>query len=279
MANYILDSTGTNVVICNPERAKRTGIDGKKFRCPFCPGNEIDTPPEIMRLGEGKGTERGWTLRVVPNKFLITDIHEVIAHSPDHEKNIEDFDLNKVKEIVETYQKRFNFLKDKGQVFIFSNFSLPSGASLSHPHSQIIVVPNEVKTKTLKAEPVINLVEQNSSFVAYCPTYSEWPYEVWIRPVQPRRLDVVFGKLDDGQLGDLAEILQSMIKKIKKIHDTTHYSKNPFGYNFYIYPYDNWYLRIIPRFILRAGVELATGIMVNSVTAENAASDLKAITV
>src|SRR3972149_1701539 len=87
---------------------------------------------------------------------------------------------NKIEEIIKIYQDRFNALKNKGQVFVFSNCNKSSGASLDHPHSQIIVVPNEIRTNMLPVQPVINIVEQSQSFTSYCPAYSEWPYEVWI---------------------------------------------------------------------------------------------------
>src|SRR3989339_115474 len=93
-----------------------------------------------------------------------------------------------------------------------------------------------------------------------------------------------FENLNDSEIKSLAVILQSMILKLKKIHDKNpHYSKKPFGYNFYILipsvipaeagiqnTSNAWYLRIIPRFMERAGFELSTGIMVNSVEAKRA---------
>jgi len=82
----------------------------------------------------------------------------------------------------------------------------------------------------------------------------------------------------------LARILQSSIRKLKKIYASNpHYSKKPFGYNFYISipqkpvlsEAEGWYLRIIPRFMERAGFELSTGIMVNSVEAKGASEELR----
>lgn len=272
MSNYISDFTKTHWMVSNPERITRTGMDGKSFRCPFCVGAEADTPPEVYRIGEGENDKSGWEIRVVPNKFNITDIHEVVIHSPNHEKNIEDFSLEHVENILKTYLNRFNYLKKNGKVFIFHNYSLISGASLIHPHSQITVVPNEIPTNTITVQPVTNIVEQNDNFVSYCPEYSEWGYEVWIKALGQNK----FEDLKDLEIKNLANILQSMIKKLKKIHGSnSHYSKKPFGYNFYIYPYNNWYLRIIPRFMERAGFELSTGIMVNSVEAKKAGEELK----
>lgn len=271
MANYISDSSKTRYMVSNPKRLIRTGMDGKPFRCPFCQGNEQDTPPEILRVGEGEANKPGWQIRVVPNLYPITEIHEVVVHSPDHEKNVEDFSQDHVENIIKTYINRFNSLKEKGKVFIFHNYSLISGASLIHPHSQISVVPNEIPTNTIALQPVVNIIEQNDSFVSYCPDYSEWSYETWIKAQGQNQFEL----LNDKEITNLATILQSSIKKLKKIHsNNSHYSKKPFGYNFYIYPYDKWHLRIIPRFMERAGFELSTGIMVNSVEAKEASKQL-----
>jgi galactose-1-phosphate uridylyltransferase len=70
--------------------------------CPFCPGNENKTPPEVMRFPSN--TAEPWAVRVIPNKFSalsgslqltrsVNDVwrriegfgfHEVIIDSPDH---------------------------------------------------------------------------------------------------------------------------------------------------------------------------------------------------
>ncbi len=279
MADYISDSSKNHWVVYTPERVNRTGMNGKKDRCPFCPGAEADTPPEVYRVGGGEANKTGWTVRVIPNLFPITDVHEVVIHSPDHSKNIEDLSQAEVSEILKTYVNRFNFLKTKGKVFIFCNQSLASGASLIHPHSQITVVPNEIPTSTLPVQPVVNIVEQNNNFISYCPDFSEWTYEMFIKETRNNNQETnKFQNLNNQKIKDLAFILQSMLIRLKKVHHSSpHYSKKPFGYNFYIYPYENWYLRIIPRFSERAGFELATGIMVNSVSPKKAAEEFKKI--
>lgn len=259
-------------MVSNPSRLKRTGMDGKSFRCPFCPGNEADTPPETYRVGTGENNQPGWEVRVVPNLYPITDIHEVIIHSVSHDENIHDLPSNQVENIVRTYVNRFNAHKGKGKVYIFSNQSLSSGASLIHSHSQVSVVPEDIPTNTISSQPVENIIEQNNSFISYCPSYSEWSYEVWVKALGQNK----FETLTEPEIKDLAAILHSMVKKLKAIHaNSPHYSKKEFGYNFYIYPYDSWYLRIIPRFMERAGFELSTGIMVNSVEPAKAAEELR----
>ena len=279
MANYVSDFSKSHWVVYTPERVNRTGMNGKEDRCPFCPGNEVDTPPEVYRVGGGEANQPGWTVRVVHNMFPITDVHEVVIHSTDHSKNIEDLSHAEVAEILKTYVNRFNFLKTKGKVFIFCNQSLASGASLIHPHSQITVVPKEIPTETLVVQPAVNIVEQNNSFVSYCPDFSEWTYEMFIKETRNNNQETnKFQNLNNQKIKDLAIILQSMLIRLKKVHHSSpHYSKKPFGYNFYIYPYENWYLRIIPRFSERAGFELSTGIMVNSVEAKKAAEEFKKV--
>ena len=271
-------------MVSNPARNTRTGMDGKVFRCPFCAGSEGDTPPEVYRVGEGEKDKTGWSIRVFANLFPITEPHEVIVHSPDHSKNIEDFPIEQVEDLIKTYINRYNALKEKGKVFIFHNYGLISGASLPHPHSQISVVPEEIPTNTLPIQPVVNIVEQVGEFVSYCPEYSEWPYEVWIREYNTKHVTYNISELSPQKIKDLARILQSSIRKLKKIHASNpHYSKKPFGYNYYISEKlasasstktDDWYLRIIPRFMERAGFELSTGIMVNSVEAKEASEEL-----
>jgi len=280
MSKYISDSSKSHWLVSNPARTTRTGMDGKPFRCPFCPGNEADTPPEVCRVGDGEADKSGWKIRVVPNMFPITETHEVIIHSPDHNKNVEELTLDQIEDIIKTYINRFNFLKDKGKVFIFSNQSLISGASLVHSHSQVSVVPNDIPTDTLAVQPVVNIVEQIEEFVSYCPDYSEWSYETWIKPI----FNFQFSIFNETQISNFAKILQSTILKLKKIHvSNPHYSKKPFGYNYYfsipqesvLSEAERWYLRIIPRFMERAGFELSTRIMVNSVEAKKASEELR----
>ena len=64
---------------------------------------------------------------------------------------------------------------------------------------------------------------------------------------------------------------------MRKIYEKIKLSDNPFGYNYYIYPNENWYIRLIPRLIHRAGFELGTGLSVNIVDPITAAAELKGV--
>jgi len=71
------DPTTRNWVIIAPQRDLRptdlethapTGASGAATTtvCPFCRGQEEETPPEILRLNAPDGN---WRLRVVPNRY------------------------------------------------------------------------------------------------------------------------------------------------------------------------------------------------------------------
>ena len=112
MQQFRKDPVTSRWVIVNIENPKRADVFPAETRsvssrvCPFCPGNESMTPPEIMALGrkEGAKTVSSWLVRVFSNKFPALRIeesterfgigvydkvggfgaHEVIVENPDH---------------------------------------------------------------------------------------------------------------------------------------------------------------------------------------------------
>lgn len=273
MASYIPDILSNRWVIVSPQRLSRPadaqGVD--KQHCVFCPGNEHLTPPEVLRYGGGEPNKPGWSVRVIPNKFPITDIHEVFIHSPEGERDIAHLELPQVELILKAYRERYNFYRGKGKIMIFCNHGYQGGASLRHPHSQLVVIPSQIHLDTLAKEPINNLIFDGPHFVAYCPAFSQWPYELWLAP---KKENTVFGDMNDEELKDLAHLLQKSLQKLEKIFDKHNLSHLSFGYNYYIYYKENWYLRIIPRFINRAGFELGTGLSVNIIDPRDAAEEL-----
>ncbi len=166
--------TGRWVIIA-PERNLRPHQFGKreKFRhvgspesCPFCPGNEKETPPEVyaLRKPSTPPDSPGWEVRVVPNKYPILDrqaelrwfdralfkritgfgYHEVIIETTDHYKTIPEMEIEEIEKIFFTYQKRLNALRGDKRikyVIIFKNHGEEAGASISHSHSQLLALP------------------------------------------------------------------------------------------------------------------------------------------
>jgi UDPglucose--hexose-1-phosphate uridylyltransferase len=147
-------------------------IDGP---CPFCEGNELQTPKEIYAIRDRSAPNTpGWRVRVVPNikpilrvegeleKFGVgvydmvtgTGANEVIIESPKHFTNIADLDPQQISLILETYRYRIEDLHNDKRiryVLIFKNYGRLAGAStISHIHSDLIALPatpNRVKQK------------------------------------------------------------------------------------------------------------------------------------
>lgn len=263
-------------VISAPRRASRPDV-AKGFEpvCPFCLGREGDEP-EVYRAG-GQPGDSNWQIRVLNNKFPFAPIHEVIIHSPDHHKNFDELLLDQVKLILQTYRQRYNTHKDAGQVYIFHNRGEGGGESLPHPHTQLAVIPFEVKVNIPRLDPSgapgigpkpLGVDSNNSSqemeeetsaetehFYMFCPKTSQWPDEVWVAPKKRGR---AFGEITDEEISDFARTLQRLIL----IFDLRHGHEFPF--NFYIYPGGDWYLRLVPRLKTLGGFEIGTGIYINT---------------
>lgn len=272
MSRYIPDISTKRWVIISPQRISRPHQKKTKFVCPFCPGNEKLTTNEVLRYGKGEPNKPGWLVRVIPNKYPITDYHEIIIHTPNCQKELEDLSEKHLELIFKAYRARYNFYREKGRVIIFCNHRENAGASLKHSHSQLVVLPFQINIDTLIKEPINNVVEEIGDFVIYCPEFSQWPYEVWLAP---KTEDTYFGDISDDQISQLAQIFQKVLRSLKKIYQKKQISLMPFAYNFYIYPGKNWYLRLIPRFIHRAGFELGTGLSVNIIDPRDASFDYK----
>ncbi|HEY7659745.1 MAG TPA: galactose-1-phosphate uridylyltransferase [Actinomycetota bacterium] len=127
--------------------------------CPFCPGNEDQTPPEILRV---PGSD--WMVRVVPNMFAALTgagpaersgdrmfrempglgSHEVVIETPRHDGRMDELDPADVSLVVRVWLERYRTLiasPDVRAVVVFKNFGALAGTSLTHPHSQIVATP------------------------------------------------------------------------------------------------------------------------------------------
>ncbi|HZE87695.1 MAG TPA: hypothetical protein VE090_05855 [Methylomirabilota bacterium] len=257
--------TGSWVILA-PRRSQRTNA-GKIVSdiCPFCIGREAEEE-ELYRVG-GKTGDSNWQIRVIPNKFPFTPHHEIIIHSPDHHKNIDELPFSQVVLLLETYRQRFLANRQKGQVYIFHNHAHASGESLSHPHTQVTVLPDFVhlsiplldkhiyKKQSWFGKKEQDDVLETDKFLVFCPKNSDWPDEVWIAP---KKHHGQFGDITDPDITDMAFVLSRLIQ----LFDLRHGFEFPF--NFYIYPGNKWYLRLIPRLKILGGFELGTQVIVNT---------------
>lgn len=278
MPTFIPDSNTKRYVIISPMRHDRPTSSDSSHVCPFCPGNERLTPPEVYRISKSmlQPSDTDWSVRVVPNKYPITDIHEVFILSPHHTADIPQLSLEHMQVVMKVFQERTLAHQEKGTVIIFGNHGLESGASISHPHAQLVVIPSSVPFDALEKEAVSNIITETDSFQVYCPDFSQWPYEVWI---VPKTAGTSFAQVTEEQRNGLGFLLQKILQSQKKLYENPefhfHKENKPFAYNYYISHGTNYYIRVVPRFIHRAGFELGTGLSVNTVPPSDAAEQIK----
>ncbi len=295
----------------------------KKEGCPFCLGSESMTPPEITAHRKyGPPNSPGWTVRVVPNKFPALRIegelnkegigifdmmngigaHEVIVDTPDHFRDMADLSYAETEEVIWAYLARSTDLRrDKRfkYILIFKNYGKTAGASLEHPHSQLIalpIVPKRVLEEIDGAakyydykercafcdvmreerEEKERIIYEDDCFLAFCPYVSRFPYEVWILP---KRHSSDFTTMQRDTVPCLAKALKNSLARIKTL-------LNDPSYNFIIHtsPINgheredyHWHIEIMPKLAKVAGFEWGSGFYINPVPPDMAAKNLLSI--
>jgi UDPglucose--hexose-1-phosphate uridylyltransferase len=193
-------------------------------------------------------------------------------------------------------------------ILVFKNFGKQAGATIGHPHSQLIatpVTPKRLKEKlmgamqyyaykdrsifedTLKQEVKegVRLVYENAGFVTYCPFAARFPFEVTITP---RRQSAYFQDIHPDEILLLADALKVTLMKLSKALNQPQYNyiihSAPARYAHHGYwstiDFDfRWHIEILPRLTLIAGFEVGTGFYINPTPPEEAAKYLREIPV
>ncbi len=299
-------------VLINTDRSKRPSEYKRKKEvpekgvCPFCPGNEHLTPPEIDRM-EKNGK---WVMRIFPNKFPAVTLegdweikqadhffkyssafgkHEVIVETPKHDKQLADFSASGIKMLLELYIKRFNVLTEDRrikQVAIFKNEGREAGCSLSHPHTQIIAYNRLARTidEKLKAAEAYKKRYGKCPYCEILKTERKGPRRAFendsivtyapyasrfafeVRVTPKRHVDRIT-ELDGKELADLAEAIKFILVKLKRLNAP---------YNMYLRNAPagkelHFHIKINPRILSWGGFEHETGCVINTVSPEDAA--------
>ncbi len=302
--------------------------------CPFCPGNEHKTPKEILayRDPNTEPNTPGWELRVIPNKFPALAIegelnrqgfglydkmrglgaHEVVVETPNHDQHMADMPLEHLVKVIYAYRERLeDLMKDTRfrYVLIFKNWGLTAGASLSHPHTQIIATPITPRTVAIElqsaqdhfrvkerclfcdmiAQEVASnerIIQSNNRFLAIAPYASRFPFESFIIP---KRHSYSFTEIDDDGIWDLARMLKDILGRLKiylkdppfnwLLHTSPNINMTPKrpGYWQTIQFDYHWHIEVIPRLTKMAGFEWGTGFYINPTPPETAAEELRAV--
>ncbi len=316
-------------VLIAPNRAKRPeqfntsavmskGLAEVVPACIFCPGNESKNV-EIARFPQGKN----WQIRIIENKF------EALSHVPlsrradelyvnrsgdgEHEviitrKHNEPVALQStetVKATLQVFKQRIIDLSKRSDIAyiqIFHNHGRDAGASLIHPHYQILATPivpqtlhdemlgcyhyyrasgsciycDIIKEEIAQKERVII---NGENFLVIAPYASRSPFESWILPKKHLSR---FEDIGAEQIQELAYILKVVLGQLYlKLSDPP--------LNFYLHTmpparskhlaYEeqsyHWHITVFPRITIWAGFEYATGIPINPMPPETAAGFLK----
>lgn len=291
--------------------------------CPFCYGNESMTPPEVDAIRDSSTAPNspGWQIRVVPNKFPALQIegdldrrgagiydmsngmgaHEVLIESPYHHKDLPELLNPEIENIISALCRRsLDLIKDKRfkYLMIFKNYGPQAGASLEHPHTQIIALPMvpknaleelhgaheyfEYRERCIfcdmirqESQEKERIILENKHFIAFCPFVSRFPFETWIIP---KKHSCYFCRLSQEEIPDLASMLKETISKVRNVFG------NP-AYNFIIHSspvngdneidYYHWHIEFMPKLTSVAGFEWGTGFYAVSTPPELAAKYLR----
>jgi len=280
--------------------------------CPFCPGNEGNTPPEIERA-DASGR---WQVRVLPNLYPAfsgddpmvvshlgpvftqapaSGIHEVLVLSPEHRATWADLSDDHADQVMEVVRERMAAHATRAglrysQAIV--NAGREAGASLEHPHGQLLgmpFIPSEITSEVagfarfegscllctaVDAEESVGyrIVHADDRSVVICPFWSSMPYEMLVIPrrhsahlhtARPpdsssvgRTIRVALGALRE-QLGDVA---YNVVFHSAPFRSSAEY---------------HWHVHLLPKVTTTAGFELGTGVMINVVPPEDAANELR----
>lgn len=285
--------------------------------CPFCPGKEDLTPPEVLAFRHiHDGSTADWWVRCVPNKFPALAIegdlnkrglgmydmmhgvgaHEVIIETPRHDEDPSTMSVFQMAEVVWAYRERYLDLRKDSRfkyILIFRNHGKVAGASLEHPHSQLIATPmipidvvNEIHGAERyftyherciwcdmvhhELEQSVRVVQETEHFLAFEPFASKFPFETWL---MPKAHQASFAGMTRERVEEFARLMRDIFGRVSRCLNAP-----PYNFAIHTAPFDredsevfHWHMVIMPRLTIAAGFEMGTGIYINVTTPEDAA--------
>ncbi|MGQ0825233.1 MAG: galactose-1-phosphate uridylyltransferase [Actinomycetota bacterium] len=280
--------TGAQVIVA-PNRAQRPNAverDGaerlleRSETCPFCPGNEAMTPPEVARVDAGASDPSGWSVRVFPNLYPIVGgnidgVHEVAVFSPAHNRSYGALDKTARHTVWRVLRDRAAQHLSTGcaHVAVFFNQGQRAGASLEHPHAQIVGLPfvpplvvgisARFASTDLVAQSIADarehgLIVRDGAVVTWCPLAAPSPFLV--RCALPDG-DARFDQTDHADVDAVADAVFDTVNRHAAVLGTAPYNvvvhSGPAPGAFH------WWVDVVPRISTLAGFEFSTGLFVN----------------
>jgi len=238
--------------------------------------------------------------------------HEVIIETPEHDVSLPDLPPVHIKWVLIAYRERLKDLyKDPRFRYglVFKNHGQRAGASLAHPHSQLIATPIVPRNVSMKLDAAkrhyenkerclicdliqqeINtgsrVIAQENGFVVIAPYASRFPFEVFIAPIEHNHS---YGDTSDDDLERFSHLLKDILLRLKKVLNDPPYNfvlntspnteaKPRLSDQWATLKYDyHWHMDIIPRVVRIAGFEWGSGFYINPSVPEEAAKYLREI--
>ena len=256
--------------------------------CPFCAGNEHETPPEIdAERDHGAADEPGWLARAFPNKYPANAHHEVIAEGREHSTHPSELDRETWRRCALLWRRRVLALEARPGIacaFLFKNVGALAGASIAHNHSQVLgldALPPRLALELANverlgecvfcrsitsAEREGRLVFANATHVVLAPDPPKLPNETWLLP---RACDDDFATTDlDGFATALHALFTAIDGALGRPALNLWLHRVP-GRRFH------WHFELQPRTGQLAGLELGGDMYINSVPAAASAARLR----
>ncbi|KKU48732.1 hypothetical protein A3H10_02810 [Candidatus Uhrbacteria bacterium RIFCSPLOWO2_12_FULL_46_10] len=244
------------------------------------------------------GGRKNWRMITLPNKYPAVTLdnpkaygwQEVVVETQNHNLQLEELPQNHITKLLEVYAIRTKSIMANSKIeyiLIFKNNGGKAGATIQHSHSQIFAtgfVPQHYMDKSQRVQAyklktghciycdVIakerrgpRLVYEDKKVVAFTPYASVYNYELWLMP--KRHVD----NITDLTLAERQSLARMMKQSINKI---VHNLQLAYNYYFHQIVHDtdeHLYIKITPRGSTWAGVEIASGIIINPVPPEKAA--------
>ena len=276
--------------------------------CPFCPGNEHDTPGELY-ADRDPGTAAngpGWRLRVVPNRYPAVEPdapavgrHEVVIACPEHVVRAAELPGGAYRGLFRAYRERITAHAADPRLaytLAFKNVGAAAGASLAHAHAQLVATPfvpplvqveldaaaaHHANTGRCVFCDIVTAeragprrVCETDGFVAVAAYAPRFAYEVW---VLPKAHAARFEAIRDVEVGDLAGVARRVVAAVDA-------ALGPVAFNWVLHtaplrspdlPHYHWHLEVLPRTATPAGFEWGGGCFVTAVAPEDAAERLR----
>jgi UDPglucose--hexose-1-phosphate uridylyltransferase len=307
----------------NDFRFERAAIIGREH-CPFCPGHEAMTPPEIVsyRQNGGPPNTPGWDVRVVPNKFPALQVegtldregdgmfdrmngigaHEVIIETPDHDRSLALMSEPEIERVLWAFRERMLDLKQDHRlryILVFKNQGAAAGATLEHPHSQLIALPivpdfvreeidgarrhYEVKERCVFCDIIHQdlrdgrrVIQESADVIALAPYAPRFAFETWLLP---KRHGARFEEAARHEYESLARLLKAVLQRLDRALESPPLNlivhTSPFSEN--VANEYHWHIEIMPKQTRVAGFEWGTGFYINPTSPEEAAKVLRAV--